>query len=122
VALLMDYADVFILPTLSDTGSPRDPRGDGARAPRTGDARRGIPFQVPESCGVLVDPGSACALRDGFRSLVQDMDRLAAMGRAARTRVARDCSWDVSARTALATYRELVGTVVTTAGWFPRKP
>ena len=41
----------------------------------------GIPFQVPESCGVLVDL-EAPALRDGFRSLVQDMDRLAAMGRA----------------------------------------
>ena len=121
VGLLMDYADVFIFPTLSDTAPlvilEAMAHGLPVLATRVG----GIPFQVPESCGVLVDPGSACALRDGFRSLVQDMDGLAAMGRAARTRVARDCSWDVSARTALATYRKLVGTVVTTAGWFGTK-
>lgn len=120
VGLLMDYADVFIFPTLADTAPlvilEAMAHGLPVLATRVG----GIPFQVPESCGVLVDPGSACALRDGFRSLVQDMDRLAAMGRAARARVARDCSWDVSARTALATYRELVGRTVTAAGWFAR--
>jgi alpha-maltose-1-phosphate synthase len=108
VKMLMDYADLFVFPTLSDTAPlvilEAMAHGLPVLATRVG----GIPHQVPESCGRLVEPGNSAALRDGLKRLTQDMTQLAAMGRAAQAHVAQQCRWEESAQTALAAYRSLV--------------
>src|SRR5258706_1986489 len=108
VKMLMDYADLFVFPTLSDTAPlvilEAMAHGLPVLATRVG----GIPHQVPESCGRLVEPGNSAALRDGLKRMTQDMTQLAAMGRAAQAHVAQQCRWEESAQTALAVYRSLV--------------
>jgi glycosyltransferase involved in cell wall biosynthesis len=114
LAPLMAYSDLFVFPTLSDTFPLVLLEAMAHGLPVLSTRVGGIPYQVPDSCGLLVEPGSPQALIDGFAHLTRDMDRLAAMGKAARAHVSRHFSWDASAAAAISVYRSILA-VRTTA-------
>ncbi len=60
----------------------------------------GIPEVVgnEESCGLLVPPGDVTALAQAMRRLVDDADLRARLGTAARARIERLYTWDMSAQ------------------------
>jgi glycosyltransferase involved in cell wall biosynthesis len=109
VSLLLHYSDVFVFPTLSDTFPLVVLEAMAHGLPVLSTRVGGIPFQVPESCGILVEPGDPVALIEALDALVRDPERLARMGRAAREHVASHFDWGDSARSALSAYRTLLG-------------
>lgn len=68
-----------------------------------------LPEVVPESCGVLAEPGSARAMADAVDELFRHGDP-AAMGLAARRHARRYHSWDGVVDSLLGHYREVLGT------------
>jgi starch synthase len=68
----------------------------------------GIPYQVDQRCGDLVEPGNPIALRDAFERMIVDRQKLESMGAAARKRAATEFNWTASARKALAAYQSIV--------------
>ncbi len=108
VSVLLDYADLFIFPTLSDTFPLVVLEAMAHGLPVLSTRVGGIPYQVPESCGALVEAGNPRALIAGFERLTRDMGHLAAMGRAAKAHVARNFSWATAADAALAVYQAIV--------------
>ncbi len=106
VNVLFDYADVFVFPTLSDTFPLVILEAMAHGLPVLSTRVGGIPYQVPESCGSLVEAGNPKALMDAFETLASNRDRLSAMRSAAKAHVERNFSWDTSAEQALAVYRQ----------------
>lgn len=106
VAALFRRSDLFVFPTLADTLPlvvlEAMAHGLPVLATRVG----GIPFQVDESCGLLVPPGDVAALAAGIGSLAADPARLAAMGDNARARVVARFTWERAAEQALAGYEK----------------
>jgi glycosyltransferase involved in cell wall biosynthesis len=68
----------------------------------------GIPHQVTEDCGALVEPGDVDALRRAIDALAGDPDRLRAMGQHARERVRTEFTWARAAETAAGSYRRIL--------------
>ena len=100
--------DLFIFPTLADTFPlvvlEAMAHGVPVLASRVG----GIPHQLTEDCGVLVEPGDVSALRSAVDTLAEQPDRLAAMGRNARLRAATQFTWRQAARNAFDAYRRIL--------------
>jgi len=105
---LFRYADLFIFPTLADTFPLSVLEAMAHGLPILATPIGGIPYQVDGQCGVLVEPGSAQALRNGFERIIGDRARLALMGAAARKRASTEFDWSVSAQKALSAYRSVV--------------
>lgn len=59
--------------------------------------------------GILVPPADVPALRDALRALIDDSQRRAQMGAAARARLKQGFSWDDYAERALTAYRAVLG-------------
>jgi glycosyltransferase involved in cell wall biosynthesis len=68
----------------------------------------GIPFQIDDSCGRLVDPENVLALREAFEALTSDPERLRSMGLAALAKVKAEFDWDRSAAKTYDLYCEVM--------------
>ena len=108
VKALMAYADLFTYPTLSDTLPLVILDAMAAGLPVLSTKVGGIPHQVPEGVGVLVEPGDVDAFVEAYRSLTEDRDRLAAMSERARDHVRSNFSWHEAAKAAYEAYEEIV--------------
>ena len=66
----------------------------------------GLPELVlPDDCGWVVAPRAATALAEAIRHALADPERLAEMGRRARSRIARETDWREVARRTTALYQ-----------------
>lgn len=108
VGALLRRSDLFVFPTLADTLPLVIFEAMSQGLPVVASRVGGIPHQIDASCGVLVPPGDATALREVVERLMQDRPRLAAMGLAARARVAERFTWEAAADKALAAYHGLL--------------
>lgn len=108
VEVLYRRADVFVFPTLADTFPlvvlEAAAHGLAVVASRVG----GIPYQISQECGVLVEPGDVAGLRAALEYCAADPQRLARLGDNARRQVADRFTWPVAAEAALAGYRRVL--------------
>lgn len=63
---------------------------------------------VNDECGILVQPGSPVALRDGIMRLLRSRTLREKMGRNGRKRVVENFSWQVAAENTLEVYRDVI--------------
>lgn len=68
----------------------------------------GIPYQVSDQSGILIDPGDANALAATLDELASDLDRCKAMGEAGRERALDIFNWEHSADNAVRIYRDIL--------------
>lgn len=109
IRCLHHYADLFVFPSRADTLPLVVLEAMAAGRPVLSTKVGGIPFQIDSSCGRLVEPENATALRQAFEEMASQPDALKAMGRAALTRVQANFDWDRSADQTYALYRHLLG-------------
>lgn len=109
VAAAFRSADVFVYPTLADTFPLVVLEAMSHGLPVIASRVGGIPHQIDDSCGVIVEPRDVDGLRAAIHRLAKTPERLARMGDAARQRVATQFSWDSAARAAIAGYRRVLG-------------
>lgn len=108
VGALLRRSDLFVFPTLADTLPLVIFEAMAQGLPVVASRVGGIPHQIDASCGELVPPGDATALRDALERLMRDRPRLARMGLAARARVAERFTWEAAADKALTAYHDLL--------------
>lgn len=110
VAAAFRSADLFVYPTLADTFPLVVLEAMSHGVPVIASRVGGIPHQIDDSCGVIVEPRHVEGLRAAIdRLAAAPRDRLTRMGEAARQRVAERFSWDSAARAAIAGYRRVLG-------------
>lgn len=109
VAAAFRCADVFVYPTLADTFPLVVLEAMSHGVPVIASRVGGIPHQIDDSCGVIVEPRDVDGLRAAISRLAETPERLARMGAAARQRVAAQFSWDSAARGAIGGYRRALG-------------
>jgi starch synthase len=108
VGAALRRADLFVFPTLADTFPLVVLEAMAHGVPVLASAVGGIPHQVNDDCGVLVEPGNAAALCEAIDALAAQRERLAEMGRQARVRAASTFSWAVAARAAARAYDRIL--------------
>jgi starch synthase len=102
------YADIFIFPSLADTLPLVVLDAMAAGLPILSTYVGGIPYQVDESCGYLVEPGDPVALADAIHQITVDRDQLAWQGEQARLRVRERFLWPKSAAQAFSLYEKIL--------------
>lgn len=99
--------DVFVHPSLRDGMPNALLEAMACGRPIVGTVAGGIPDAMGEGCGVLVPAGDVDALAVAIAGLLDDRPRAAALGEAARARVAREFTPEREARRYLSLFREL---------------
>ncbi len=109
IRALHHYADLFVFPSRADTLPlvvlEAMAAGRAVLSTRVG----GIPFQVDDTCGRLVEPENPTALRQAFEDLARTPDRLKTMGQAALIKVKQQFDWDRSADLTFQVYQQVLG-------------
>ena len=109
IRCLHHYADLFVFPSRADTLPLVVLEAMAAGRPVLSTRVGGIPFQIDDSCGRLVEPEDAVALRQAFEELVSQPDALKAKGQMALARVQSKFDWDRSADMTFEVYRQILG-------------
>ncbi|WP_332692926.1 glycosyltransferase family 4 protein [Bosea sp. (in: a-proteobacteria)] len=106
VQALFRRSDLFVFPTLADTFPlvvlEAMSHGVPVLASRVG----GIPHQLDQACGQLVEPGNVRQLRDAVSVFAHRPEMLLQMGQRAKNRVARHFTWENAAKRAFAEYEQ----------------
>lgn len=108
IRVLHHYSDLFVFPTRADTLPLVVLEAMASSKPVLSTTVGGIPYQVDDSCGRLVDPDNPTELRIAFEELVQDPARLRAMGLAARSKVSEQFNWNDSAAKTFEIYQQVI--------------
>ncbi|MGO8846968.1 MAG: glycosyltransferase family 4 protein [Methylocella sp.] len=108
VEALFRRSDLFVFPTLADTFPLVVLEAMASGLPVVASSVGGIPYQLTEQCGVLVPPGDARQIASAVEMLSHQPERLLAMGRSARARVATEFTWGLAAKRALAGYQAVL--------------
>jgi alpha-maltose-1-phosphate synthase len=108
VVALFQYADLFVYPTLSDTLPLVILEAMASSLPIISTKVGGIPYQVDENYGVLVEPGDSQAIKQAFEQMTENMAQLAEMGRIAHRAAQTKFNWDSSAQKAFSFYQEIL--------------
>lgn len=106
IRVLHHYADLFVFPTRADTLPLVVLEAMAAARPVLSTRIGGIPFQVDDRCGRLVEPDNPTALRIAFEEMFQDRERLIAMGIAASQRARELFDWQRSAKLTYEVYQQ----------------
>lgn len=109
IRALHHYTDLFVFPSRADTLPLVVLEAMAAGRPVLSTRVGGIPYQIDESCGRLVEPENPHALRLAFEELVADRPRLVAMGKAALKKVRSQFNWESSAKMTFEVYKEALG-------------
>ena len=109
IRCLHHYADLFVFPSRADTLPLVVLEAMAAGRPVLSTRVGGIPFQVDDACGRIVEPEDPVALRQAFEALVSQPDMLKKMGQSALARVQAKFDWDQSADQTFEVYRQILG-------------
>jgi starch synthase len=108
VSSLYAYADIFIFPSLADTLPLVVLDAMASGLPVLSTYVGGIPYQVDESCGYLVEPGDPVVLAEAIHQITVDRAQLASKGEQARLRVRERFLWPQSAAQAFTLYEKIL--------------
>lgn len=109
VAPLLRRSNVFVFPTLADTLPLVVLEAMAQGVPVIASSVGGIPYQLDDECGILVEPGDPTALAAAVQRLAAQPAMQAAMGRRARARVGTHFTWEAAAASALTAYEQVLG-------------
>lgn len=109
VAAMFRRSDLFVFPTLADTFPlvvlEAMSHGLPVLATRVG----GIPYQVDDGCGALVEPDDPAQLAEAIDRLATYPALLSQLGENARARVTAEFVWERAAERAMDGYRRVLG-------------
>jgi alpha-maltose-1-phosphate synthase len=108
IRVLMGRTDLFVFPTLADTFPLVVLEAMAHGVPVVASRVGGIPHQLTEDCGVLVEPRDVAGLARTIEALARQPERLAEMGRNARLRAAAQFTWEKAAEDAVKAYQRVI--------------
>ncbi len=108
IRALFHLSDLFVFPTLADTMPLVILEAMAARLPILSTKVGGIPYQVGDDSGLLVEAGDPMALRAGFEEMTTNLTRLRVMGQSAHANVSTRFDWRRSASLAYEQYRTVL--------------
>ncbi len=108
VAAAFARTDLFVFPTLADTFPLVVLEAMASATPVLATRVGGIPHQIDNATGELVEPGDVVGLRKAVEGLMRQPDKLAEMGRAAYQRASQEFSWAKAANDALRAYQRIL--------------
>jgi starch synthase len=108
VAALFRRSDLFVFPTLADTFPLAILEAMSYGLPVIASHVGGIPYQLDDKSGALVEPGDAGALVDTVTRFAGMPADLQEMGRHAQARVATQFTWKSAASRAFTEYERLL--------------
>lgn len=74
-----------------------------------------LPEVVDDSCGIIVEPGNAEALRDAILQLLDDPKKRTMMGKNGRKKTVARFSWPIAAQNTLDVYRDVINSYRSTS-------
>lgn len=108
IQALYQYVDLFVFPSIADTFPLVILEAMASNLPILSTKVGGIPYQVNESCGYLVEPNNPIALKNGFEYLTKDKEQLYRMGLCSGKIVKSNFDWDKSAEKAYYLYKHIL--------------
>jgi glycosyltransferase involved in cell wall biosynthesis len=121
VAACFRRADGFIFPTLADTFPLVVLEAMAHGLPVIASKVGGIPYQLAEDCGILVEPGNASALARALSRLIDNPALGASLAAAGQARVASEFTWERAAAVAFSRYQRVLSLRARQRGILPER-